>query len=822
MIKITNLNKYFYRHKNNEIHVINNTTLEFPQTGLVAILGESGCGKTTLLNVMGGLDNFNSGTLEIDKFKVEKYRSSVMDRIRNEKIGYIFQNYLLLQQKTVYYNLMLTLNMYDISLDEKNSRIDYVLKSVGMLKYKKKRVAELSGGQQQRIAIARALIKSPSLILADEPTGNLDEKNTIQIMNIIKKISKTTLVILVSHEKSIANSYADQIIEIEDGTIKANYKNDNATTYKFKDDQILHLKDYKVTSIDKEGISLNFYTNNPVELDLKIVYEKGKYYISSSQNIYFVDDNTEVKMVDDHKSVFDVEANMIENDYHLDKLKFKKIPRLSFKENVKIALENLKSVRKKSIFLFISLIIMSCLTLWCMQSMVNARKIDIKNLANSDSHLYTATIKKGDAKIKEEDLRLEYEKIYKDFVNKNQNIEIIPTGLYDLEFNYNSFIQVSNGRYDLRQMTFVNVDNISSDDLIYGRMPSNASEIVVDKWVLEKLLFSTSLYNLMSLSNFVNQELKILGETISLKICGIAKTNNSSIYANKWLLLSLYPSLMRKKGQTIIPLSEYLKYEDADQTLTLEKDEIFTTYVVTHGYTDYINIDINDDQNLKYKVKSEIKTINCPFTIVVPDELAYEDVLASSFVYTKDNIYFYCDNNKEKETVKAYFDKIAEYYKNNEGIKLDITHKSVYDDSLQPYYETAQKTVSSRIVIVVTIIAISALIIYFSMRSFAIKNIYDIGVYRANGISKGSIVLIFAIEIFCIALMTTVLGSFIFYLIMNLISNIPILIGSLSISFTSFLISTSSLLIIDVLIGIIPILSYMRLTPSQILSKYDI
>ena len=145
MIKITNLNKYFYRHKSNEIHVINDMTLEFPNTGLVTIFGESGSGKTTLMNVIGGLDSFDSGTIEIDGKIIKKYSSRMIDRIRNEKIGYIFQNYLLLQQRTVYDNLKLQLNMYDITDDEKNERIDYVLKSVGMMKYKKKNYRKLNG-----------------------------------------------------------------------------------------------------------------------------------------------------------------------------------------------------------------------------------------------------------------------------------------------------------------------------------------------------------------------------------------------------------------------------------------------------------------------------------------------------------------------------------------------------------------------------------------------------------------------------------------------------------------------------------------------------
>ena len=233
MIKITNLNKYFYRHKDNEIHVINDSTIEFPETGLVTLLGESGSGKTTLLNVIGGLDDFEKGEIEIDGNVIKKYKSRKIDKIRNEKIGYIFQNFLLLKQKTVYENLQLVLNMYDLDNKSIDERITYVLKAVGMLKYKKKKVSELSGGQQQRVAIARALIKAPSLILADEPTGNLDEKNTIEIMNILKKISKTTLVILVSHEKRVAYSYSDLIIELKDGKIVGSKELENNSNYQF-------------------------------------------------------------------------------------------------------------------------------------------------------------------------------------------------------------------------------------------------------------------------------------------------------------------------------------------------------------------------------------------------------------------------------------------------------------------------------------------------------------------------------------------------------------------------------------------------------------
>ncbi|MGM9900036.1 MAG: ATP-binding cassette domain-containing protein [Bacilli bacterium] len=824
MIKVTNLNKYFFRHKSNELHVINNTTIEFPQTGLVAILGESGCGKTTLMNVLGGLDRFDSGTIEIDNQKIAKYNSHKMDHIRNEKIGYIFQNYLLLNQETVYNNLMLTLNMYDLTDVEKNERIDYVLSSVGMLKQKKKKVAELSGGQQQRVAIARALIKAPSLILADEPTGNLDEKNTLQIMNIIKKISENTLVILVSHERSIANSYADYIIEIQDGKVVSSNANENASSYNYTDDLTLHLKDYSKKVIDNDFATINYYTKGSQKVNLNIVYENGKYYISSPDKVLLVDESSEITMVDDHKQLIDIENSIKENDFHLTKLTYKKTPRLSFKEQCKIALRNLKLNKKRSIFIYISLIIISCLSLWCVQSMFSANYIDIKNLASSDSHLYTVNISKGDASTTSTTvLTNAFNSIYNGFRDKYSNISIVPARTYSLNFCYDSFLQVGSTEYRLDNITFVPVDEISDDCLIYGKMPTNPTEIVVDEWVLEKLLSSTNLYNVIPISGFINQEFVMKIENVTLTISGIVRTNNNTIYASKWLLLDSYPSYMKAYGKKIIPLSEYKKYQEADQSLTLASDEVYTTYNVTHGYTENINMSINEDANMTYKVKDEVSLFNnCPFDIIVPDEISYQQVLASVMAYNHDKISLYCQTEEEMQAVISYFDGITKYYAEEAETRMIISHESVYNNSLKPHYETAKKTVSSRTVIMVATIFVSILIIYFSMRSFAIKSIYDMGVYRACGINKGSIILIYGLEMTIIGFFSCIIGPLLFTFIMNFITAIPVLMGSVGIEFRSLIITSLSLFVLDIFVGILPILTYMRLTPSELLSKYDI
>ena len=227
MIKLVKVNKYFNRFKKNENHVINNTSFELDRSGLVSLLGESGSGKTTLLNAIGGLDNINSGSIYIDGKKLSRF-SYFKDKIRTLKIGYIFQNYNLIDNMSVFDNIALSLRMIGIKdKEEIKKRVNYVLEKIDMYRYRKRPASALSGGQRQRVGIARAIVKNPDVIIADEPTGNLDSKNTIEVMNIIKTISQEKLVILVTHEKPLAMFYSDKIIELVDGKVEAIYDNNH-------------------------------------------------------------------------------------------------------------------------------------------------------------------------------------------------------------------------------------------------------------------------------------------------------------------------------------------------------------------------------------------------------------------------------------------------------------------------------------------------------------------------------------------------------------------------------------------------------------------
>lgn len=215
-IKVENIVKTFNRHSRNANKVLKGVSFELPDKGLVCIFGKSGSGKTTLLNIIGGLEKADSGKVYIDG----ECTSGKTDKIRNEKIGFIFQNYYLEKGYTIaeiLRNQMIIAGFKDEKEIER--RTEEALKLVDMERFKNKLGDALSGGQQQRVAIARAIVKGSDVILADEPTGNLDAENTMKVMDILKEISKTQLVVIVTHEVSLIKKYADSHIKIVDGEL---------------------------------------------------------------------------------------------------------------------------------------------------------------------------------------------------------------------------------------------------------------------------------------------------------------------------------------------------------------------------------------------------------------------------------------------------------------------------------------------------------------------------------------------------------------------------------------------------------------------------
>ena len=214
MIKVTNLIKRF-----KERTVLKSLNYSFPKTGLCIIFGPSGCGKTTFLNCLAGLLPFE-GNIALGHINLEGLSDNELSRLRLTNYGFIFQDFKLFENETVLANLLFPLEtIYSLSKEKKQRKCQDLLALVGLLDKEKQIVNKLSGGEKQRVAIARALINDPQVLLADEPTGSLDEKNSTEIMNILKIVSKKSLVIMVSHDQDLTKKYADEIIEMDDGNI---------------------------------------------------------------------------------------------------------------------------------------------------------------------------------------------------------------------------------------------------------------------------------------------------------------------------------------------------------------------------------------------------------------------------------------------------------------------------------------------------------------------------------------------------------------------------------------------------------------------------
>ncbi len=223
MLEISNIKKD-YQLKDQTVPALKGVDIVFRRSEFVAILGPSGCGKTTLLNIIGGLDRYTSGDLIIDGVSTKNYKDKDWDNYRNHRVGFVFQSYNLIPHQTVVENVELALTLSGIKKKERRKRAIEVLEKVGLGDKIKSKPNQLSGGQMQRVAIARALVNDPEIILADEPTGALDSKTSLQIMDLLKEVSKDKLVIMVTHNPDLAEKYANRIVRLLDGELTEDSK----------------------------------------------------------------------------------------------------------------------------------------------------------------------------------------------------------------------------------------------------------------------------------------------------------------------------------------------------------------------------------------------------------------------------------------------------------------------------------------------------------------------------------------------------------------------------------------------------------------------
>lgn len=220
MLKLIDITKEYVIEKDEEkVLALNKVSIEFRKNEFVSILGPSGCGKTTLLNIIGGLDRYTSGDIQIDGVSTKDYDDVDWDTYRNRRIGFVFQSYNLIPHMNILKNVAMSLTLAGVEKEERKRRALEALDKVGLASQASKKPNQLSGGQMQRVAIARALVNNPEIILADEPTGALDSESGIQVMDLLKEVAEDRLVVMVTHNPSLAEEYSTRIVYLKDGEV---------------------------------------------------------------------------------------------------------------------------------------------------------------------------------------------------------------------------------------------------------------------------------------------------------------------------------------------------------------------------------------------------------------------------------------------------------------------------------------------------------------------------------------------------------------------------------------------------------------------------
>lgn len=809
MIYISKLDKYFNKGKSNEVHVIDNTNLEFDDVGLVCILGESGSGKTTLLNTVGGLDTFQSGNITIDGTTLNKYSSKEMETLRNSKFGYIFQDQYLLQDYTVEYNIRLALNMFEISQEDKEARIDYVLQAVDMKKFKKRLVSQLSGGQKQRIAIARALVKSPEIIFADEPTGNLDEANTIRIMSIIKKISKECLIVLVTHEKRIAELFADRIIYINDGKVVKDTRQEGKQTYQYSDDTNLYLKEFNKETYQNNNISINLFNSGEKgDIILNMVFKSGKLYIQtpSEADVVFLTSGDEMQMIDASRPEFDL--HQVEDfDYALAPIKKRKKPKLSLQEIWKLANENVKMLGKKQLFMIVSLIITSILLVIAVADYMTTSAIDKKSIITEDSHYIEVSGRRNSSARNDQ---------YYDSFNNNYDSFLKSKGAEDiyidlntsLSFTYDGFGQTKLISENFSDFSFVTLDHFQKKDLICGRMPENRNEIIVDKWLIDVFEASDSVLKTLmpNRNSFLNLQVNadITGQVLT--IVGISNLDEPTVFIDKYEGISTatwtdkiaslqqlqkeYPNTF---DNTQLALNEILVSETEFEIMKTNKTDVF---VAKNGN--------------EFKVAGTFPDkFGASFVI---DDQYYKDIL-NLYICSSRNFLIYTDN---KEDVLDYFTQ----NKGNFDTKfVQMIATDTYGKHMEKYLKERAITMNTRIIVTIAIFAISMMMLYYTMKSNVMKITQELTVYRLVGISKKSIMSAFILEVIIVTSYTVLPVVLFVSCIIKFISGTPSLQSNIVYPWFAVVVLLVFIYVVNTMVGIIPVYNIIKLPPAQIAEK---
>lgn len=693
MLKLENITK-IYEGKNFKQIALNDVTLAFRNNEFVSILGPSGSGKTTLLNIIGGLDKYTYGNLIIDGVSTRKYKERDWNNYRSKKVGFIFQSYNLINHQTVLSNVLLSLNIAGKPKKESIKLAKKVLKDVGLENYIKKKPKNLSGGQMQRVAIARALVTNPDIILCDEPTGALDSQTSIQIMELLKKISKEKLVIMVTHNVTLANKYSDRVIALNDGVI----------TY---DTSPYEVENYSLKKIKNKRKSMNKFTSLSLSFNNLLTKKSRTLLTSFAGSIGIIG----IALVLSLSKGTQKYINKIEKET------FSKYP-ISIMENY-IDYQNMFDKEKES----------------CKNGSICSIN-DLTNNVVNDNKINSIS---------------KFSNILK------QNYENINNYTLDINYNYNIDLNIykdnkmiENSSLYFKEFFDFNSPLLKEYTLIYGKLPEKYNEIVIVTDENSKLPLS------LMKSLFINEDIdlskniNISYEKITDSKYKLAPETSYYIYENDtWQ----YIKNNQDKINDILDKSINLTITGI---LKLNKDAVISESGFI-GYSKTLINYLNDEVNSSNIKKSiiENKYIN-PLTNNLYDEnMTYEKLLESINVNDKNpiKIDIYPKDYKSKEKIESIIKKYNEENSNDKVYYTD--YLKVFINSITSLIKmiTYVLTAFIGVSLIVSSIMIS-IITYISV----LERTKEIGILRALGASKKDIKNIFKAETIIIGTISGFIG----------------------------------------------------------------
>ena len=833
MIRLKHVNKTYNKHRANEIRAINDTTIDLPDKGLVTFLGESGCGKTTLLNAIGGLDRVDSGEIWLDNERLTRRTAGKRDEIRNRKIGYIFQNYNLIDDATVFDNVAIVLKMIgftDRAAIER--RVMYVLERVGIARYRRRPAKMLSGGERQRVGIARAIVKNPDIIIADEPTGNLDSTNTIEVMNIIKAISREKLVILVTHERRVAEFYADRIIEIVDGKIVSDRENANAGSLDYRLDNKIYLQDLPVQEdLSQDGMDVRFYSDRPEKpARIRIVIRDNNLYIDTGGALNV--GSSDVELVDDHyrelsRDVYDsYEFHYDEYFRNAENMDAEGRPRAASGSHRGIpktpkyhsiygpfsslgaGFRTVKNYSRLKRILLIGFILASIFVVDAVSSVAGATHITDDRFVSVNQEYLSARTGSFSPAL--------YNKL-----SKAEGIRYALPGDSILWFTLPiGDYEQSAGMTATLTGSLTDAADLTEEDLIAGRLPQDSHEIVIDRLAVRDLLR----YNANVTSIGLTEPEHLVGRTAILP--------HLPEYTIVGLTDRQFPGIYMDPSQFQLAIAVGSVPDDSGDAAMLTQTATSSGQILSYGF-------VSDDPTIQITKGEAPKS---DFQVLIPADLEVQYPIGKS-VETKINGetltvsgYYHDDRgggafyvNQATYLAHAYAtlknitlvpeDK-AQTLADYEGSDTRVT--DVYAETRDKYIRSLRNDLIRTLAMAAIILAISLIEIYLMLRASFLSRIREVGILRAIGLKKGDIYRMFTGEVLAITILTAVPGITFMSLLLHAMGQIEFFADSFRINPLIAGLSFLIILVFNLLAGLFPVFRTLRKTPVAILSRNDV